>query len=441
MPAPSLRARDLSQSLRSSLWFLPTVAVAIASVTAVLLSDVRIADDAPLARVLFHGDAEGARGMLQAIAGSVITVTGLVFSLTLVTLQLASSQFSPRLLRTFERDRGNQVVLAVFLATFAYSLAVLRTIGGGRETVPEVAVTGAFVMAMASVAALVYYINHAVSEIRVDTMMRDVERDTKPTIERLYPADQLPAGELDEIPVTPYDARMVDAAASGFVQDVDIEALARHAAHHDVTVRLHERVGSGVVQGGPMAWVWGPGGAAPADSELEAMRRHVHAAVQIGHERTQQGDVAFGLRQLADVAVKALSPAVNDPTTAVHAIDRLASLLAVLVTRRLGPLIGEEAGVARVFAPGMSFADYLDLACGQIRRFGAGEPAAMTALLVMLRQVAVFTSDPRRRRALGEQAAMIVTAAERHTDEPHDLIAVRAAAATVDRALSGDHRP
>ncbi|MBD0324301.1 MAG: DUF2254 domain-containing protein, partial [Aldersonia sp.] len=181
-----LRLRGLNEHLRGSLWFLPTVAVVVAVIAAEVMVRIPTLESGALADLL-AADVDGARGMLTAIAGSVITVTGLVFSLMVVSLQLASQQFSPRLMRTFMRDRGTQVVLGVFLATFAYALAVLRAIRGGETPyVPEVAVLAAFLLALASVAALVYFVHHATTEIRVDTMMRDVERETLETIERVY---------------------------------------------------------------------------------------------------------------------------------------------------------------------------------------------------------------------------------------------------------------
>lgn len=441
-----LRLRGVLDVLRTSLWFLPTMAVIGAIVLAVGLTQVRVTDGSAIAAIVFGGGAAGARGMLQAVAGSVITVTSLVFTMTVVTLQLASSQFSPRLLRTFLRDRGNQVVLSMFLATFAYSLTVLRTIraaeGGEEGFVPQVAVTGVFVLAMASVAALVYFVHHITNEIRVDTMMREVERDTRRTIDHVYP-DDVDAGTMREsVPSPPVGAAILPATMSGFVQDIAMDTLAGHADKHGVILRLHVGVGETVSEGAPLLWVWTDEGKPPSAETLEDLGRAAPRAIAVGHERTERRDVAFGIRQLVDIAAKALSPGVNDPTTAVHAISHLSSLLCLLTRRQLDALVRrDDQGVVRVGVHRLTISDYLDLACGQIRRYGAGEPAVVIAVLAMLRDVAACSSTDEAARAITEQAAMVVDAAQREISEPNDVDRVRQAADAVERALDGDLRP
>ena len=441
-----LRIRSAIENVRTSLWFLPTLAVLAAIVVALLLIRVRIAEESLLTGVVFGGGAEGARGMLQAVAGSVITVTSLVFTMTVVTLQLASSQFSPRLLRTFLSDRGNQVVLSLFLATFAYSLTVLRTIradvGDDGGFVPQVAVSGAFVLAMVSVAALVYFVHHITQEIRVDTMMRDVERDTRRTIGRAYPELLSSSTAVELAPTPPVAAAALAAPRSGFIQDVAVDALAGVATRHDVVVRVHAAVGEAVTDGAPWLWVWTRDGETPADDVVEDLGDAGASAIQIGHERTPQRDVAFGLRQLVDIAAKALSPGVNDPTTAIHAVAHLGSLLGELARRQLDALVRrDDEGVLRVGVARPDFGGYLDLACGQVRRYGCDEPAVAIALLRMLRDVAACAETDQVREATTAQAALVLAAAEREIPEPYDVEQVRLAAGAVERAIHGDRRP
>ena len=441
-----VRLRNLFERVQSSLWFLPTVAVVGAIAGAVALTRVQVPGKSLLEGLVFGGGADGARGMLQAIASSVITVTSLVFTMTVVTLQLASSQFSPRLLRSFLRDRGNQVVLSLFLATFAYSLTVLRTIRAAEDGtsgfIPQVAVTGAFVLAMVSVAALVYFIHHITQEIRVDTMMRDVEADTRRTIHHVYPDDADAGRPLEAAPTPPRDAAWLPAPTSGFVQDVAVDALAQVAVEHGIVLRLHAAVGQSVTEGAPWLWLWRNDGRAPSAEVNDAVAAVVKRGVQVGHERTEQRDVGFGIRQLVDIAAKALSPGVNDPTTAVHAITHLAAVLGELSRRQLDALVRrDDAGVIRVAVDRPSFAGYLDGACGQIRRYGASEPAVTIALLEMLAGVAASAPNDATRDALRDQAVLVVAAAERMTEEPRDLVAVRTAADAVERALDGDCRP
>ena len=438
-----LRARGLFQDLRSSLWFLPTVSVVVAIVAAGLATQVRVQPQSALGGMLFGGGVDGARGMLEAIAASVITVTGLVFSLTVVILQLASSQFSPRLLLTFLRDWGNQVVLSVFLATFSYSLAVLRTIRAGDDPfVPQFAVTGAFLLAIASVAALVYFIHHVTQEIRVDTMMRDVAKETRRIIDQVHPEpdDERTTATM---PRVPHGALPLRARGYGFIQDVAVDSLFGIAINNDVVLRLDAPVGGQIAESAPMAWVWRVDGTPVSRDIAERIHSDVENAVQIGHERTPQRDVGFGLRQLVDIAAKALSPAVNDPTTAVHAIGHLGSLLCVLSGRHIEPLVRtDDSGAVRLAIPGFDFEDYLELGCGQIRRYGAREPAATRALLWMLREIALCAASPEVRAHVAEQAAMIVAAAERETPEPYDVERVRRVADVVTEALgTEDLRP
>lgn len=432
-----LRLRTLAEHLRGSLWFLPSLAVVIAVVLAEVARRI-----SPAAGSSALVDVDGARSLLATIAGSVITVTGLVFSLMVVSLQLASQQFSPRLLRTFLRDRGTQVVLSVFLATFAYSLTVLRSVRGAPEPfVPTIAVAGTFVFALGSVIALVYFIHHATVEIRVDTMMRDVARETFDTIAYIYPNPQSSAA-AEPFPPTPPDAALVPAAESGFLQDVSLAALAAAARTEDVLVRVHVPVGEFVVAGTPLVWVWRPDGAHVSDDACDRIAAAVARALQTGHERTIQGDVAFGIRQLVDIAVKALSPAINDPTTAVHAIDRLAAMLCVLAGRRLEPRIAsDEDGRVRAVVPSRSFDEFIDLACGQIRRYGASEPAITISLLRLLTLVGGCSDDSAERASVMAQADLVMGAAERETKQLEDLRGVRSARDAVSRALEGDQRP
>lgn len=435
-----LRLRGLVEYLRGAMWFLPALAI----LAAVVAAEVAVLLPNPgggLIRRLLDIDVDGARAMLAAIAGSVITVTGLVFSLLIVSLQLASQQFSPRLMRTFMRDVGTQVVLSVFLATFAYALAVLPAVRGGQEPhVPQIAVAGAFLMALASVAGLVYFVHHATTEIRVDAMMRDVERETLHTIERVY--SRLRGADVRAAVDAPALALPVSAPSSGFVQDVALPGLVEMARSLDVVVRLHMPIGDYVVAGAPLAWAWACDGGAPAPEACDRLRTSIGSAVQIGYERTQQGDVGFGIRQLVDVAVKALSPAINDPTTAVHAVGRLTALLWALGGRCLDAITREDRdGTVRACVPSRRFDEFLELACGQIRRYGASEPAVTTALLQMLAVVAGAVDTDSELAAIWHEGELVIAAARESTRQAPDLISVEAAWDALGRAIRGDRRP
>ncbi len=416
-----VRLQAVTEKLRESFWIVPALFLAAALAGGILLPHADVAADGALGRLVFAGDSDGARGVLGAIAGSVITVTSLTFSLTVVTLQLASSQFSPRLLRTFLRDLRNQAVLGVLLATFLYSLTVLRVVGpggpSGADGVPDLAVTVAYLLVLASVLALVWFIQHIVDVIRVDTLMGDVRAETRSLIDRIYPADD--TGLPDDITMDlPLNGRPVKARTSGFLLATDAESLCAWATERDLTVSVDCTPGTWVTQGTPWARIWG---AEPDDAIVEALG----ARVAFGGERTQQQDVDFGIRQLIDVAAKALSPGVNDPTTAVHALGHVTDLLAHLTQRTLGTvLIRDDNGTVRAALARPSFADYLEEACGQVRRYGADEPDVVHSLLDLLADVGSQVTTVQRLDAVRLQLAALATDARREIESPHDAAAV-----------------
>ncbi len=254
-------ARD---ALRSRLWPLPALGVVLAAAAGVGLPrlDVRIRHDLPpsVTEYLFGGGPEAARTVLAAIAGSLISVTALTFSLTVVTLQLASSQFSPRLLRTFNQDRYVKTTLALFLATFTYALTVLRTIRteaiGQPMFVPQLSVTVAFLLALASVFALVVFLSHLAGKIRVETMLRDVHVDADTTICRLLSEADPVGADRTTLPQSPPDALPLRAAASGFLAAVNEKVLLAAAVDADAVVLIDRCPGSSLIAGTPAGAAW-----------------------------------------------------------------------------------------------------------------------------------------------------------------------------------------
>lgn len=435
------RSGAVREAVRGSLAAVPAVGVTIAIALGLLLPvvDESLADE-EFASVLFGGGPDAARSVLETMTGSVITVASLTFSLTVITLQLASSQFSPRLLRTFVRDPVTQVTLAVFLATFVYGLLVLRTVrstdDSGGTFVPRIAVTVAILLALFSTAALVGFLGHVTTLMRVDTLMRDVHRQTTKAIPRLYGDEHQPAASSDAPPHPGPGARPLPAPRSGFVQEIASGSLREAAQRAGVVVDLDIAVGGHVVQGQPVGAVWTVVGAgSPSGGQFEAVTEALRRALAIGFERTPQTDVAFGLRQLVDIAAKALSPGINDPTTAVHAVGHLAALLTALAARDLRPeVMRDDEGTVRVVVRRPDFAELLDLACGQPRRYGAGEPSVVLALLELLetvgRQVAA-AGDTEQCRLILDQLERLVDDAEQETSNPRDLALVQRLAAQV----------
>jgi uncharacterized membrane protein len=413
-----------------SLWLLPSVSVVVALLLGVLLSRVNVGSESLLA---FQGTADDARALLIGITSTMVTVIALLLGLAVVALQLSTTQFSPRLLRNFLRDRPNQVVLSVFVGTFAYAAGGLFEVGiaGGQriDEYPRFAVTIAVALLFLSLAWLVFFADHLAHSIQIDHIMRVVERTTLPVIRDLADAGELPA--------VPPHAVAVPARTSGYVQVVRVQRLAAAAATRRINVRLRPRVGEHVTAGHPLAWIW-PTSPDVATPGAESVADDLDSAVRIGFERTLEQDPGLGLRQLVDPACKALSPAVNDPYTAVQAIEHLGVLFAELAARPIGPLVvRDEASGTTVAVPARTFAEHLTLGVGLIRRYGAKEPTVVQALLRMLSTVLYASIDaPDRWTAIQTQADLIVAAAEREAVEPADLEIVYADADALRRALA-----
>lgn len=426
------RREALWEYERGALWVLPGVAVVGSLLLGGLLSSINVPQHSVLHYLVFEGTSDDARNLLIGITGTIVTVIALVLGLMVVALTLSSTQFSPRLLRNFLRDRPNKLVLSAFVATFSYSAAGLYTVGvaAGSRTVnfPRLAVTGAILMLFVSLFALVYQVHHVSHSMQLDQIMRRVQNETQAVLRHMHvePCDIDP-------PARPQWANPIRATRSGYVQTVHAEPLVALVDTLSVHFEVVPRVGDHVVAGCPLAWVWRdePGDALD-DVHLSDGPQH---AVRLGFERTSEQDVAFGLRQLVDIASKALSPAVNDPYTAVQSIDHIAVLMATIARRGHGTMVHRSANGGSVTIPGWSFEDYLDLGCAQIRRFGASEPTVIRALIGLLDSTAHLTDDPVRCAQLLRQLDLTVDDAQRSIAQPADLLDIHAAAAHLRRRL------
>lgn len=397
-----VRLRGLLDDLQDSLWLVPAAMIVGAVVLALVLVEVEAPDWLPGA-LTFGGTPEGARSVLSELAGATITVTGLVFSLTVLALQMAASQFTPRLLRTFLADRRTQVVLGGLLASAVYDVMVLRTVRStGDEVelfVPGLAVTVALVFAGVAVGLLVFFLHHVTRQLRVDLVMGKIAAETRHQLRKLdAPRDRLPDRAPPE---PPPGARAVVARRGGYVQTVDLVALAGVARDHGVRLRLRSGIGEAVSAGTTLAWTWpaaaGAGGRADDHQELT---RRIHSALHLGPDRTESRDLTFGLQQLTDIAVKALSPSINDPTTARQAVEHLAAVLVELADHPLGAdLVEDDDGQVRAAVPRPSFAAHVALCTGPIRRYGREEPTVLRSLARLLTDLAERVADHADRSA------------------------------------------
>jgi uncharacterized membrane protein len=390
-----LRWSSLREQLRTSLWPTPVgVTVTCASAALGLVQLDRAVSSDFAGWYVYGGRADGARELLSTIASSMLTIAGLVFSITILVLQLASSQFSPRVLRTFLQDWVTQWAMGIFLGSFVYALVLLPEVRSegpaGQEFVPGIAVFGAFILALASIAFFVRYIHHMAHSIRASTIVVRVARETHESIERLYPERVLEGTTSSgDLPTSP-PARVVEnGGEAGVVIDVDTEALMRVAVERDLLIAVLPRVGDFVPLGAPIVHLWG-------SSDVSDLR--AEQWVVLAHERTPQKDAAFGFRQLVDIAVRALSPGVNDPTTAVEVVDRLHDLLRSLVQRDIpSPLRMDGSGRLRLVLPRPDFADYVQLSFEEIRLYGAGSVQVIRRARAALRDLIAIANQERAR--------------------------------------------
>lgn len=381
---------------------------------------------------LWPSDSSAAGSLLQMVATGAVTITTLTFSITILALQLASQQFSPRLLREFARDSTTKQVLSVLSATFAFAVTGLRGVNSDQP-VPILVCLVAALLGLASFAALLAFLTHMVKLLRVDTMMTRVHQDTDRAIREFSPPYGQPVPAGDDLGLERSAGRMLPARKSGYVQMTDSDLMVEAARRCDSRIRIEVRPGDHVVRGTPIATVWGPSGR-PAPADVDDA---VHHAVVLRYERTLDQDAAFGFRQLEDIAIKAMSPAINDPTTAVTAVAHMADLLVRLTGRRLGATLHEdENGVGRLIIPDRDLRYYLDLACGQLRRSGKSEPTVLSSLLRMLRDVAVSCRDDDQRTEVARAADMVAAELTPQANEADEAV-VRDHRERVTAALEG----
>ena len=423
-----VRLQQLWEDLRASFWFVPSliilvmIALAIGLIEAESLITSQTLADWP--RLLGAG-VEGARGMLEVVAGSVITVAGVAFSITVVALTLASNQYTPRILRNFMRDRANQVVLGVLVGVFTYCLIVLRTIRSGAESfVPSLAVLGGFFLALASVGVLIFFIHHIAVNIQAETIIASIAEETTEAIDRLFPEEMgldEDEGETEkpEWRLASLIWRPIPATAAGYIQNVGNEALLRLARELRAVIRMERGVGEFVVEGAPLVSL-----SSEVEPDREIINR-LNKAYAINRYRTVEQDAGFGVRQIVDIALKALSPGINDTTTAVMCVDYLTAILARLARRRIPSRYRFDEGELRVIARGPSFERMLGAAFNQIRRNSEGKVAVIARMLDCLEVLAGETRHAGRRRSLWRQLETLTEMAERAVLSLHDRSAIK----------------
>jgi uncharacterized membrane protein len=433
--------------LRTNLWLVPTALILLAGA---LFAGTHALDRAAydgslrLPSFVISGSPDAARQILTAIAAAVVTVVTLVFSITIVTLTLASTQFGPRMLRNFIRDRITQLTLGSFVATFVFAILALVSIrpGAHGEFVPHLSVTVTMVLVVLDVLVLVVFIDHIARSIQLPQVIASIASDLTRAIDadaRSSQAVGVKAGpSLGELLVRlDEDSAVVRAPRSGYLQFVRIERLLGVAAGSGAVIRLLHRPGHFVVEGEPLADVW-PGAAA---GEVARSLGGAHAT---GPHRTLTQDLSFAVDQLVEIAIRALSPAVNDPFTAIACIDWLGDAMCKIAERWSPRVVYRDGtGRVRVIARPISFERLIARAHEKIRQASRGMPAVMIRQLDALTKVMSHTISAEQRAVLLAQGEMILRSAEESVPEPSDREDVRrrhAALAEAAEACGNDER-
>jgi len=441
----------LWETIRYSYWLIPSV-MALASLGLSFgLLELDRAESAGLISELgwvYAGGSDGAREVLSVISGSMITVAGVVFSITMVALTLASSQFGPRVLRNFMRDRGNQFVLGTFIATLVFSLMVLRTIEGGDESfVPQLSVTTSVGMALGSLGVLIYFIHHVALSIQASKVVATIGHELFASIDRTYPelrsaadsaADHFAHEDVpDEADGATHgfneEAHEVAARSSGYLQTIDLESLVETACEADLVFRLASRPGDFISQYKPLLFC------IPASRWDDDLHDELLDAFTAGKERSHTQDVLFSVDQLVEVAIRALSPSINDPFTAIRCLDWLGAGLSRALTR--GPACSrhdDDEGNLRLISRPVSFDEMADAALLQIQEFGSRSAAVTIHVLEVIRDVSRHVRTEADRLVLLRHARQVLQSSQKELPQNQDRDRVKVLYAEVVHVLQSN---
>lgn len=409
------------EELRTTLWVVPTLlslGVVVLFVITLLIDEAAYHGHLQLPAWMDQGSADAGRQVLSAAAAGVITVAGVVFSVTIVVLTLASQQFGPRMLRNFIRDLGTQVSLGAYVATFVFSVLALASING--NFVPHLTISVCLLMLLIDVVVLIYFIHHITVTIQLPQVMAGISADLHVAIDASFPITAEGSGRSDEAEVAAVSRRLwkdgvvIPSDRSGYLQFVRHEVLVDIAEANDSVIELAYRTGHFVTAGLPLARVWPPK-AAPA---VAAALRQAHVA---GPYRTLTQDPVFAIDQLAEIAIRALSPAVNDTFTALTCIDWLADGLCVVTSRDLPDGVHRDTtGAIRVIELAPSYSRVVNRACDKIRQSGRGMPAVLIRQIDALGKVLTIAHTPEQYRVLLRQVDMVAAAGRDDIPDPND---------------------
>lgn len=433
------------ESLRTTLWLVPAVLVLLAVLMFLCTNALDHAlDNDSLSMPVWvnSGGPDASRAILIAIASSVITVVGVVFSITILALTLASTQFGPRMLRNFIRDFGTQITLGTFVATFVFCVLALGSVTNEPAAfVPHFAVTVSLGLMLVDLGVLIYFIHHVATSIQITNVIHGIAKDLGRAIDTIsQEATDAPqsaaVGAVSPAEVQrrlDVDGAEVLATSSGYLQAIGHRRLVRIAEHSEGVVRIVHRPGHFVVKGRPLAIVW-PAEAAPAIAR--ALRRaHV-----VGPSRTLAQDLQFAVDQLVEIAIRALSPAVNDTFTALTCIDWLGDAMCKLFAGGLPDgIYRDDRGEIRLIEVALQYDKVINRAFDKIRQAGKGMPAVLIRQLENLEKMAEYATTDEQRGIIARQADMLLRSARASVAEPNDVTDVQRTHDLVIAAVARSH--
>lgn len=476
---------NLRHFLSARLWAWPLLTAFLGIVASTVLHDVNISDDVMWARFLWPGDASAASDMLSFVSSTTLTVLTTTISMTLIVLQVASGHFSHQLLRDYIQTRAVRGIVSVYVGVVAYSITLQRSMDADSEFVPQLAMTVAMILIAISLATFIWYVSRVVDMVRVDAIIDGTVRQTIANIDRRIEVAECPDDEPR--PLVPHNARTLTSGGYGYVLSVDIAAAERWARRHDAVIVIDARPGDLIIQG--QAWGrWWPAegfGTVGADEKLDdepagglsGLRRKFTRLIRgeedygdetgppkllrLDAERVSGVDYSLGIRQVLDIAVRALGSGVNDNTTAIHAIGQLTTILRHLALNPVHPAVRYRENQVVVWSANHDFEEILDDVTAEIRRYGCDDVGVVRQTLRMLDIIEDAVAEPADRRVtargangdselghgarvslrrfIAEERRRVVNAARRLIPDAHDVTGIETAA--YDRDAAHDPPP
>lgn len=427
-----VRLASLSERLRNSLFFVPMVFVVAAVALGVLAVELdrEVVDSTNELPFGLSSTVDSSRAILETVASATITFAGIAFSISLLVIQLASSQYSPRVVHGLLRDPVTKRIMGVVVGTFTYCLVVLRAVRGpleegGEPVIPSLSVGIALLLSVISILAIIAFIDHSAHSMDVSRILARATDEGIAAARRLWADEAQTGSDPGSVPEAPADHLVVTHGADGWVKDIDFDRFAQSAPPGG-TIRLETEVGRYAVAGTPLCRIW------PRPEDPEGSCERARTSIVTGDSRTVEQDVGYAVRQLADVALRGLSPGINDPTTAQDAIFHLGSVLRELLRRHPPRLATPVDGDRLLLRPERrDHAELIDVGLNEVRLAATGMPTVCMYLLEMLHLLEeaneVDGGHQSARDAIHRQAALIRSAVDHADLGAHDAERIRAA--------------